>query len=218
MRYSPVTFSSSGRPLAAADRREGGDLLPTGDGTLRARIDVVAGEQRPLLPSKPGDGGAHPVPDLGEGGARGDFHNDRRDSGSLAIAREKEHGHGHDGSGAFRAAGAAWRRRSCTRLSTPATIASIPAFTSARRVKAVDPGVCTIAFSRSTARAVALRGDSGTVRSSPRVVRRGISPRLTQPIGRRAARQRPRNVSTSPRRRRRSPTRAKPVEKLTTGP
>src|SRR3989442_1453704 len=152
MRYSPATLASCGisRLLAAAHRRKGGDLLAPGDRAFRHRVGAVAGEQRPLLVPEPRDPGAHLAPDVRERGAGTDLHRDRRCPGGLAIAREEQHGHGHDGSWEIRAADAAWRRLSCTRLKTSAIIASIPDFTSARRVKAGDPRGCTLGRPRST--------------------------------------------------------------------
>src|SRR5206468_11336339 len=218
MRYTPPTIALPPRLLTAADRRERGDLLPPGEGALRPRIDAVAGEQRPLLVPEALNAAAHLRPDVRERGAGGNLHADRRRAGGFPIAGEQEHRHGHQASPVVRAAVAACRRLSWTRRRTSVTMASIPDFTSIRRVKAVEPGVCTIDLSSSTVRAAGPRAGAGIGTSSPRAVRSGTSPRLTQPIGRRAARQRPRNICTSPRSPCGSPTRAKPVEKLTTGP
>src|SRR5207245_8737016 len=125
------------------------------------------GDQRRLPVPEPRDPGAHLRPVVRERGAGTDLHRDRRCPGGLAIAREEQHGHGHDGSWEIRAADAAWRRLSCTRLKTSAIIASIPDFTSARRVKAVDPGVCTMVRPGSTVSAGGLRGGAGGAISAP---------------------------------------------------
>src|SRR2546425_407985 len=137
IRYRPATRLL----LAAAHGRKHGDFFASCERPILSRIRPVAGEQRPLLAPKRGDPRPHPVPDVRERGVHGDLDFDRGGARGFAVACEEQDGDGHRPPVEPRAAEAAMRRLSRTSLSTSPTIASIPAFTSARRVKAVNPGV-----------------------------------------------------------------------------
>src|SRR2546422_10814737 len=214
IRYSPANC----RLLAAAHRWEDGDLLVSRERPIPSRVGPVAGEQGPLLAPERRNPRLHAVPDVRKRGVRGHLDFDRWGARGLAVACEEQDGDGHRPPVVPREAEAAMRRLSRTSLSTSPTIASIPAFTSARRVKAGNPGVCTMDLSRSIIKASGVAGGAGTSIVSPSTVRSGISPRLTQPIGFPASRKWRRNTATSWRTARGSPGRANPAEKLTTGP
>src|SRR5262245_13576546 len=213
IRYSPGTTIL----LAPAHRRENGDLLAARDRLVLPGVDPIAGEHRALLAQRR-NLGPHSGPDVGERRVRRHLHLDRAGACGLAVAGEEHDREPHGAAPGARPAGDASRRLSRTSASTWPTMASIPAFTSARRVNAVEAGVWTMPRSRSIVRVWGSVGGAGTSIGSPRTVRTGISPRLAQPIGFLASRKWRRNSATSGRTARGSPRRANAVEKLTTGP
>src|SRR5206468_635047 len=158
-------------------------LLISPDRPVLAHVDPIAREERPLLTRQPGDPGAQLRPHVGQRRSRRDLHLDRGGLRRLAIPGEEENQNGHGVFSVPCAAAARSVRRSRTTRRTSATMASIPARTSTRRVNAVNPGVCTIVLWRSILRTWGPAGAAGISRSSPRTVLTGISPRLTHPIG-----------------------------------